>query len=73
MTNASSKQTNYPEPLRDGDTVLQHDGELYEQLSKANIENYVGTARIPVGIAGPVLVNGDAAQGEFSIPMAYLV
>lgn len=70
MTDSTEKQTSYPEPLRGGGTVLQQDGGLYEQVSKANIENYVGTARIPVGIAGPVQVRGDEAQGEFYIPMA---
>ena len=69
MTEEKNK-ANYPAYLSKGDTVLQRDGELYEQLSRANIENYVGTARIPVGIAGPVQVNGDEAQGEFHIPMA---
>ena len=70
MTDSSSQPTDYPEPLRSGGSVLQRDGELYEQASKANIENFVGTARIPVGIAGPVMVRGDEAQGEFHIPMA---
>jgi len=70
MTYSTEKQTSYPEPLRGGGTVLQHDGGLYEEVSKANIENYVGTARIPVGVAGPVQVRGDDAQGEFYIPMA---
>jgi hydroxymethylglutaryl-CoA reductase (NADPH) len=70
MTYSTEKQTDYPEPLRSGGTVLQQGGGLYEQVSKANIENYVGTARIPVGIAGPVQVHGDEAQGEFYIPMA---
>lgn len=70
MTDSNKRTPNYPEPLRSGGTVLQQDGDLYEQRSKANIENYVGTARIPVGIAGPVQVRGDAAQGEFYVPMA---
>lgn len=35
-----------------------------------NIENFIGVAQMPVGIAGPVLVNGEHAQGEFYVPMA---
>jgi hydroxymethylglutaryl-CoA reductase (NADPH) len=35
-----------------------------------NIENFFGVAQIPVGIAGPLLVNGEYAQGEFFVPMA---
>ncbi len=36
----------------------------------ANIENFIGTIRLPVGIAGPLRVNGIFAKGDFSIPLA---
>ncbi len=35
-----------------------------------NIENFVGMAQVPIGIAGPLLVNGEDAQGEFYVPLA---
>ncbi|MCZ6829358.1 MAG: hydroxymethylglutaryl-CoA reductase [Gammaproteobacteria bacterium] len=35
-----------------------------------NIENFVGVAQLPIGIAGPLLINGEHAQGEFYIPLA---
>lgn len=35
-----------------------------------NIENFIGVAQVPVGVAGPLLVNGEYAQGEFYIPLA---
>jgi hydroxymethylglutaryl-CoA reductase (NADPH) len=35
-----------------------------------NIENFIGTVRIPVGLAGPVRVNGTYAQGDFYLPLA---
>ena len=35
-----------------------------------NIENFVGVAQVPVGIAGPLLVNGEHAKGEFFVPLA---
>ena len=37
---------------------------------ESNIENFWGVAQIPVGVAGPLLVNGEHAQGEFYVPMA---
>lgn len=37
---------------------------------RGNIENYIGTARVPLGIAGPLPVKGDHADGEFYIPLA---
>ncbi|WP_457653592.1 hydroxymethylglutaryl-CoA reductase [Rhodocaloribacter sp.] len=39
-------------------------------VTKGNIENFVGVAQIPLGIAGPIVVNGEHAQGEFLVPMA---
>ena len=35
-----------------------------------SIENYIGTAKIPVGVAGPIVINGSYAQGKFYVPMA---
>jgi hydroxymethylglutaryl-CoA reductase (NADPH) len=35
-----------------------------------NIENYIGTARMPVGLAGPLRVNGLSAHGDFYVPLA---
>jgi hydroxymethylglutaryl-CoA reductase (NADPH) len=38
--------------------------------TRGNIENFVGVAQIPIGLAGPLRVNGEHAQGEFLIPLA---
>jgi hydroxymethylglutaryl-CoA reductase (NADPH) len=35
-----------------------------------NIENVIGAVQIPVGVAGPLLVRGDYANGYFYIPLA---
>lgn len=35
-----------------------------------NIENIWGVVQVPIGVAGPLLVNGEHAQGEFYVPMA---
>ncbi|MBI5691337.1 MAG: hydroxymethylglutaryl-CoA reductase [Verrucomicrobia bacterium] len=35
-----------------------------------NIENFIGTVKLPVGLAGPLRVNGLAAQGDFYLPLA---
>ncbi len=35
-----------------------------------NIENFIGVAQIPMGVAGPIKINGEHAQGDFFIPLA---
>jgi hydroxymethylglutaryl-CoA reductase (NADPH) len=35
-----------------------------------NIENVIGAVQIPVGVAGPLLVKGDYANGYFYVPLA---
>jgi hydroxymethylglutaryl-CoA reductase (NADPH) len=39
-------------------------------ITRGNIEHFMGVAQVPVGLAGPLLVNGEHAQGEFYVPMA---
>jgi hydroxymethylglutaryl-CoA reductase (NADPH) len=36
----------------------------------ANIENMIGAAQVPVGVAGPVAVDGGAVEGDRYLPMA---
>lgn len=38
--------------------------------TQGNCEHFTGVAQVPLGIAGPVLVNGEHAKGEFYVPMA---
>ena len=35
-----------------------------------NVEHFTGVAQVPIGIAGPLLVDGEHAQGEFYVPLA---
>jgi hydroxymethylglutaryl-CoA reductase (NADPH) len=37
---------------------------------QGNIENFSGVVQMPLGFAGPLLVNGEHASGEFYVPMA---
>ncbi|MFX0188617.1 MAG: hydroxymethylglutaryl-CoA reductase [Candidatus Hodarchaeota archaeon] len=39
-------------------------------IVKGNIEHFSGVAQVPIGIAGPLLVNGEYARGEFYVPLA---
>lgn len=35
-----------------------------------NIENFAGVAQVPIGIAGPIRINGEHAHGDFYVPLA---
>ncbi|NIO10417.1 MAG: 3-hydroxy-3-methylglutaryl-CoA reductase [Deltaproteobacteria bacterium] len=35
-----------------------------------NIENFIGTAKVPIGLVGPLRVNGLFAQGDYYVPLA---
>lgn len=52
------------EALRD--TSPAFDPEIYRH----NIENFIGTAKVPIGLAGPLRVNGLFARGDFYVPLA---
>jgi len=61
------------------DFVREHTGAELEHVASysfdpsiltGNVEQFVGVAQVPIGLAGPVLVNGEHAQGEFYVPLA---
>ena len=39
-------------------------------VTRGNIEHFTGAAQVPLGFAGPLLVQGQHAQGEFYVPLA---
>ena len=38
--------------------------------TRGNIEHFVGAAQVPVGIAGPLRINGEHVRGDVLVPMA---
>lgn len=41
-----------------------------EKVTDRNIENMIGAVQVPLGVAGPLRINGEYANGEFYIPLA---
>jgi hydroxymethylglutaryl-CoA reductase (NADPH) len=35
-----------------------------------NVENFIGVAQVPIGVAGPLKIDGEFARGEFYVPLA---
>jgi hydroxymethylglutaryl-CoA reductase (NADPH) len=51
---------------------LEHVGSYsFDPASVAgNVENFIGVAQVPIGLAGPLVVRGEHAVGEFLVPLA---
>jgi hydroxymethylglutaryl-CoA reductase (NADPH) len=51
---------------------LRHVGgtSLSGESMRGNVENPIGTAQVPLGLAGPLAVRGEAAEGVFYVPLA---
>ncbi len=59
--------------------IQQHTGAKLDHVGQysfepsvlpGNIEHFTGVAQVPIGFAGPLLVNGEYAQGEYFVPLA---
>ncbi len=56
----------------EADKAEIYDARAQEQLERYehNVENYIGTLRLPVGVIGPLRVNGIFAKGDYYVPLA---
>jgi hydroxymethylglutaryl-CoA reductase (NADPH) len=39
-------------------------------LVSGNIENFIGVAQVPMGVAGPLRIEGEHANGDYYVPLA---
>lgn len=78
---AAEKEKDYTREMAQvrRDFIQSHTGARLEHVGQysfdpavlpGNIEHFTGVAQVPIGFAGPLLVNGEHAQGEFFVPLA---
>ena len=65
-----SKRRAWVERKTGADLTHAGKGSWDSELMRGNIENPIGVTQIPMGVAGPVLIHGQNAQGLFYVPMA---
>jgi hydroxymethylglutaryl-CoA reductase (NADPH) len=48
------------------------DAQTSQQMERyqCNIENFIGTVKVPLGVAGPLRINGKFASGDYFVPLA---
>jgi len=69
-----------PEPIKARQELIRNEtGASLEHASAysfdpstllGNVESFFGAAQVPMGLAGPLRVNGEHAQGDFLVPLA---
>jgi hydroxymethylglutaryl-CoA reductase (NADPH) len=52
------------------DNLLDPQTAAQVERYRHNIENCIGTVKVPVGLVGPLRVNGLFAQGDYYVPLA---
>ncbi len=45
-------------------------GSVDPELTRGNIESIIGFAQVPVGVIGPLRINGEHASGDFYVPLS---
>jgi hydroxymethylglutaryl-CoA reductase (NADPH) len=59
-----------PAPPESRRELLDPDTAARKEAYKRNIEHFIGTVKVPVGLAGPLRVNGLFARGDYYVPLA---
>jgi hydroxymethylglutaryl-CoA reductase (NADPH) len=59
-----------PAPPEARHELLDPDTAARKECYKRNIEHFIGTVKVPVGLAGPLRVNGLFARGDYYVPLA---
>ena len=76
-TDAESVISIWEQLKSEGQATAEHQQAIADPQSVAqaesygrNIENYIGTIKVPVGVIGPLRVNGLNAGGDYFVPLA---
>lgn len=65
-----SKRWDKIAPLTDKAHLFDPHTQVHADLYNKNIEHFVGTVKLPVGVAGPLRVNGLFANNDYLVPLA---
>jgi hydroxymethylglutaryl-CoA reductase (NADPH) len=67
---AAAARRHFLEAETDADLDAVGAAAVDAEAADGNVENMLGAAQVPMGVAGPVPIDGGAAAGKFYLPMA---
>ncbi len=67
-----TKRVEFLQEISKADLTAINSFTIDPELTKGKIENIIGFTQIPIGVIGPLTINGEHAKGDFYIPMATL-
>ena len=65
-----AKRLNYVSGFIGSELFHIRDYSANPKVYRNRCENFIGAAHVPIGIAGPIKVNGKHAKGEYLVPLA---
>lgn len=65
---ARQRWSAFPDLAPQTEILLDHASDI--EAYQGNIENFIGELRMPIGLAGPLRVNGLTAKGDYPLPLA---
>ena len=66
----AQRRREFAQKLTGGDLTHVGSFSFDPAVLPGNIENFIGVAQVPIGLAGPLRINGEHALGDYYVPMA---
>jgi hydroxymethylglutaryl-CoA reductase (NADPH) len=66
----AARRWNHLDSTRCRDELFDAKAQMRAAIYQNNIESYIGTVSIPVGLAGPLKIHGQSGEVDYRVPLA---